>query len=90
MVGGQTNYNTLGPVPESIVTEEPVQPIQEPYEYPGVQGTLGSIMMFLMRQSYIAALIIMMVSFNHRLTSMLWLLHVFFFITSLSQYTCAL
>ena len=46
------------------MAEEPVQPIREPDEYPGVQGTLGSIMMFLMRQSYIAALIIMMVSTN--------------------------
>ena len=62
MTGRQTNYNTLGPLPENVVSEEPVQPIREPDEYPGVQGTLGSIMMFLMRQSYIAALIIMMVS----------------------------
>ncbi len=61
MAGRQTNYNTLGPLPENVVAEEPVQPIREPDEYPGVQGTLGSIMMFLMRQSYIAALIIMMV-----------------------------
>ena len=60
---GQTNYNTLGPLPENYVAEEPVQPIREEVdEYPGVQGTLGSIMMFLMRQSYIAALIIMMAS----------------------------
>ena len=58
---GQTNYNTLERLPENVVAEEPVQPIREPDEYPGVQGTLGSIMMFLMRQSYIAALIIMMV-----------------------------
>ena len=64
MTGRQTNYNTLGPLPENVVSEEPVQPIREPDEYPGVQGTLGSIMMFLMRQSYIAALIIMMVSTN--------------------------
>ena len=64
MTGRQTNYNSLGPLPENVVAEEPVQPIREPDEYPGVQGTLGSIMMFLMRQSYIAALIIMMVSAN--------------------------
>lgn len=66
MARSQTNYNTLGPLPENVVAEEPVQQIQEPDEYPGVQGTLGSIMMFLMRQSYIAALIIMMVSFEYK------------------------
>ena len=58
---GQTNYNTVSSLPEDVVTEEPVQPIRDPEEYTGVQGTLGSIMMFLMHQSYIAALIIMMV-----------------------------
>ena len=58
------NYHTLSQVPENLVAEEPVQTINEPSldEYRGAQGTLGSIMMFMMRQSYIAALIIMMVS----------------------------
>jgi len=59
---GQANYSTLGPFAENAVAEEPVQPIREPDEYPGVQGTLGSIMMLLLQQSYIAALIIMMAS----------------------------
>ena len=58
---GQAIYNTLGPLAENVVAEEPVQPIREPDEYPGVQGTLGSIML-LLQQSYIAALIIMMAS----------------------------
>ncbi|RMX57158.1 hypothetical protein pdam_00022789 [Pocillopora damicornis] len=91
MVGGQTNYNTLGPVPESIVTEEPVQPIQEPYEYPGVQGTLGSIMMFLMRQSYIAALIIMMawsITYHSWLTFVLLLWACLIWITPFARWFC--
>ena len=45
--------------------EEPQQPtliVPEPSHEPSdVQGLFSSIMMFLMRQSYIAALIIMMV-----------------------------
>lgn len=65
------NYNTIERNPDDPVPEEPVQPVshvrsedteEEPVE---VQGTLGSIIMFLMRQSYIAALIIMMVSHIH-------------------------
>ena len=61
------NYNTIERHPQDPVPEEPVQPItharreEADEESPEVQGTLGSIMMFLMRQSYIAALIIMMV-----------------------------
>jgi hypothetical protein len=58
------SYNAI------TVEEEPVQPVshetRDAEENPDVQGTLGSIMMFLMRQSYIAALIIMMVS--HRVS----------------------
>ena len=43
------------PVEPVMMEEEPEQPVH-------VQSTLSSMLMFLMRQSYIAALIIMMVS----------------------------
>mgnify|MGYP001801904889 CR=1 FL=1 len=57
----QRTYNTLSSGDETIVHEEPIETIRQPEDYSAVQGTLGSIMMFLMRQSYIASLIIMMV-----------------------------
>ncbi|XP_031569464.1 piezo-type mechanosensitive ion channel component 2-like, partial [Actinia tenebrosa] len=53
------NYNAITQIPEDGVPEEPVQPVlhetRDTEENLDVQGTLGSIMMFLMRQSYIAA-----------------------------------
>ncbi|KAL9975258.1 hypothetical protein ACROYT_G012400 [Oculina patagonica] len=91
MAGRQTNYNTLGPLPENVVAEEPVQPIREPDEYPGVQGTLGSIMMFLMRQSYIAALIIMMawsITYHSWLTFVLLLWACLIWITPFARWFC--
>lgn len=88
---GQTNYNTLESLPENVVAEEPVQPIREPDEYPGVQGTLGSIMMFLMRQSYIAALIIMMawsITYHSWLTFVLLLWACLIWITPFARWFC--
>lgn len=88
---GQTNYNTLGSRPENVVAEEPVQPIHEPDEYPDVQGTLGSIMMFLMRQSYIAALIIMMawsITYHSWLTFVLLLWACLIWITPFARWFC--
>ncbi|XP_074617953.1 piezo-type mechanosensitive ion channel component 1-like isoform X1 [Acropora palmata] len=95
LIGGpsQTNYNTLGPLPENVVSEEPVQPIREPdhEEYPGVQGTLGSIIMFLMHQSYIAALIIMMawsITYHSWLTFVLLLWACVIWITPFARWCC--
>ena len=50
----------------AVQTELPVEPIT-------VQGTFSSIIMFLMRQNYIAALLVMMVSetlYSHAKTSL--------------------
>ena len=49
--------------------ELPAVQTEHPVEQISVQGTFSSIVMFLMRQNYIAALIVMMVSFFYTFLS---------------------
>ena len=49
--------------------ELPAVQTEHPVEQISVQGTFSSIVMFLMRQNYIAALIVMMVSFLYTFLS---------------------
>ena len=60
------NYSTFPPGQSADVQpEEPALPEQnqDQDEPVNVQGTFSSIMMFLMRQSYVAALVVMMVRY---------------------------